>query len=297
MSNFFKSILTRGTGTTSFKDYARGLGFNMMRGVLERTFGSIENNDPGATGRSQKLESDKSMLKAALRMAYAQGWQWTVEVAGFSQFQMFVKDINYTPITIETETKNIGGVMINRPTLSSQQTITMTVRDTEDGAIKRWFTSLAGRVINKDGTINLPVDYLVTLNIYNILSTGERQLADTYEVFATNLGDITRGRDQVSEFMAYPITWTIYSSGVDAGNGGGNVMSQVGTIITNPDKALSQAGGMAINKVTGEVKGTLSQIENDIAKTATETVHHGVNNLINEGKNQVNNALKNLFHL
>ncbi|HAV1601601.1 TPA: phage tail protein [Enterobacter hormaechei subsp. xiangfangensis] len=292
MANFF-SIIATGTGTTNFKDYAKGVGFNLMRGVLERSFGSIEASDPGADSRTAKMASDKSMLKAALRMAYAQGWQWTVEVAGFSQFQMFVKDINYTPISIETETKNIGGIMINRPTLSASSTISMTVRDTEDGAVKRWFTSLAKRVINADGTINLPTDYLVTLNIYNILSDGTRQLTDTFEVFATNLGDITRGRDQISEFFSYPITWTIYSSGLDAGNGGGNVMNTVGTIITNPSQALSRAGGNMVNTITGEIKGTVNQLERE----ANNAVNNTVSNVIHAGQNAVNNGLKKLFNL
>jgi len=290
MANVF-SLFATGTGATNFQDYAKGIGFNLMRGVLERTFGSIEASDPGAEGRTERMASDKSMLKAALRMAYAQGWQWTVEVAGFSQLQMFVKDINYTPVTIETEAKNIGGIMINRPTLSSSSTISMTVRDTEDGAVKKWFTSLAGRVINPDGTINLPTDYLVTLNIYNILSSGERQLADTFEVFATNLGDITRGRDQVSEFFSYPITWTIYSSGLNAGNGGGNLMNSVGSVLAGG--SVKNVGNNIVNKVTGEVTGTLNQA----GKLASDAAGNAVSNVMNAGKNAVNGALKNMFHL
>lgn len=292
MANFF-SLISTGTGTTNFKDYARSIGYNLTRGVLERAIGSIDTGDPGAEGRTAQLASQKSMLKAALRMAYAQGWQWTVEVAGFSQLQMFVKDISYQPITIETEAKNIGGVMINRPTLSSNSTISMTVRDTEDGAVKKWFTSLAKRVINPDGTINLPTDYLVTLNIYNITSQGERLLTDTYEVYATNLGDITRGRDQVQEFFAFPITWTIYSSGINGDNGGGNVMNQVGTIITNPTQAISRAGANAVNTVTGEIKGTLGDIE----RTASNAANNAVSNIVHAGNNVVNNALRNIFHL
>jgi hypothetical protein len=290
MANVF-SLFATGTGATNFKDYAKGIGFNLMRGVLERTVGSIEASDPGAEGRTERMASDKSMLKAALRMAYAQGWQWTVEVAGFAQLQMFVKDYNYTPVTIETEAKNIGGIMINRPTLSNCTTISMTVRDTEDGAIKSWFTSLAQRVINADGTINLPTDYLVTLNIYNILSSGERQLVDTFEVFATNLGDITRGRDQISEFHSYPITWTIYSSGLNAGNGGGNLMSSVGSVLAGG--SVKSVGNNVVNRVTGEVTGTM----NDISRTAKDAAGNAVNNVINEGRNQVNHALKNMFHL
>lgn len=292
MANFF-SIIATGTGTTNFRDYSRNLGYNLVRDVMERSFGSIDYSDPGASDRHNKVASDKSMLKAALRMAYAQGWQWTIEVAGFSQFQMFVKDFNYTPITIETEAKNIGGIMINRPTLASSSTISMTVRDTEDGAVKKWFTSLAGRVINPDGTINLPTDYLITLNIFNILSDGTRQKVDTYEVFATVLGDITRGRDQVTEFFSFPITWTIYSSGSDAGNGGGNVLGQVGTVITNPVQAIAQAGGNAVNTVTGEIKGTLGAIE----RTATSAVNNTVSNVLHAGSNAINNSLRNIFHL
>ena len=145
-----------------------------------------------------------------MRIRYAQGWQWTVEVDGLNGFDMFVKDITYSSGNIETESKVIGSVEFSKPTYVSAGPVTMTVRDTEDGKIMDWFKERRSRVTNPDGTINLPPEYLMKIRVYRVTQDGGKELEEEMRVFPTQLGEITRSRDQVSEFLSYPITFQKY---------------------------------------------------------------------------------------
>lgn len=154
----------------------------------------------------------KNIITAAMRIRYAQGWQWTVEVDGLSGFDMFVKDITYGIGNIETESKIIGSVEFNKPTHVTAGPITMTVRDSEDKQIMKWFKARKAKVTNTDGTMNIPLSYLMKIRIYSVGEDGSKTLEDEIRVFPTQLGEITRSRDQVNEFLSYPITFQQYTS-------------------------------------------------------------------------------------
>ncbi|MCC2917731.1 phage tail protein [Enterobacter hormaechei] len=164
----------------------------------------------------------KNIVAAAMRIRYAQGWQWTVDVDGLNGFDMFVKDITYGHGTIETESKVIGSVEFNKPTHVTAGLVTMTVRDTEDGKIMDWFKERKGKVTNRDGTINLPPSYLMNIRLYRVSQEGGKTLEEEMRVFPTQLGEITRSRDQVTEFLSYPITFQKYTS---AGSGVEGILS------------------------------------------------------------------------
>lgn len=209
--NLFGSILSNGLGFNNLKDLGKGMAGNFLTNVLDRSIGSLSHTAPYGTIDGD-MKRQKQMVKAALRIMYAQGWQWTVEVDGFTDFQMFAKELNYSPITIESDSKQIGGCMFNLPTSNQVGQVTITVRDTGDEKIKKWFTARAGRVINGDGTFNEADKYLMGLRIYSIQDDGSINLSDSYDVYPGTLGDISRGRDQISEFLSYPLSFTIYSS-------------------------------------------------------------------------------------
>lgn len=222
------NLLSNGLGFNNLADFGRGLATHFLSDVMERSIGSLGGNMHAYATPSEDMNRQKQFVQAALRLRFSQGWQWTVEVEGFQDFQLFAKDITYAPITIETEAKQIGGGVINKPTALTVSTVSLTVRDTE-GKLKDWLTARARRVVNKDGTINAPAKYLMRIAIYDIHDDGTAKIADEYMVFPTGLGDISRSRDAVSEFLSYPITFTIYSS--FSGNGGGNMLSSVGQTV------------------------------------------------------------------
>lgn len=148
------------------------------------------------------------LTTAALnKILFAQGWQWAVEVDGFPGIEFFVKDITYGKYTIETEAKRIGGNEYNIPVARAAQPVTMMVRDTNMGIVHDWFESCVASVINDDGTINLPASYLMNIRVYRLVSTGIPELETELTVIPTQCGEITRSKDQVTEFETFPLTF------------------------------------------------------------------------------------------
>ncbi|EIH4659340.1 phage tail protein [Escherichia coli] len=223
------------TLTSALSFNGKSFASNLISDILDRAI-----SGSGVSGNySSDVAYGKNIVATAMRIRYAQGWQWTVEVDGLSGFDMFVKDITYGSGNIETESKIIGSVEFSKPTHVTAGPVTMTVRDTEDGKIMNWFKERRSRVTNRDGTLNLPPDYLMNIRLYRVTQDGGKELEEEMRVFPTQLGEITRSRDQVSEFLSYPITFQKYTS---AGSG-------VSALVNG-------AAGMA----TGALKNTASKI-------------------------------------
>ncbi|EGS5176363.1 phage tail protein, partial [Escherichia coli] len=127
---------------------AKSFTSNLISNILDRAV-----SGSGVSGSyGNDIAYGKNVVATAMRIRYAQGWQWTVDVDGLSGFDMFVKDITYSSGNIETESKIIGSVEFNKPTHVTAGPVTMTVRDTEDGKIMNWFKERRARVTNSDGT-------------------------------------------------------------------------------------------------------------------------------------------------
>lgn len=206
---------------------------NLVSDILERSL--------SYSGSGSKFADDvafgKNYVNLAMRIRFSQGWQWTVEVDGLSGFEMFAKDITYGFGNIEHDTKIIGSVEFNKPTHATAGTITMTVMDTEDGKIQSWFEARKARVTNSDGTVNLPPEYLLGIRIYRVTQEGTKTLEREVKVFPTQLGEITRSRDQVTEFLSYPITFVKHTS---AGSALAGVLNAVtGTATSTATNAIA----------------------------------------------------------
>lgn len=224
------------TLTTALSFNTKSFTSNLISDILDKVI-----SGSGVSGNySSDIAYGKNIVAAAMRIRYAQGWQWTVEVDGLNGFDMFVKDITYSSGNIETESKVIGSVEFSKPTYVSAGPVTMTVRDTEDGKIMDWFKERRSRVTNPDGTINLPPEYLMKIRVYRVTQDGGKELEEEMRVFPTQLGEITRSRDQVSEFLSYPITFQKYTS---AGSG-------VSALVNG-------AVGMATSALKGAVSGVI----------------------------------------
>ncbi|EDQ7094751.1 phage tail protein, partial [Salmonella enterica subsp. arizonae] len=110
------------------------------------------------------------------KMLFAQGWQFSVEVDGLVGADFFAKDITYHDYSVEYEPTKIGGGTIQQPVGREPGQITMMVRDTVDGIVMDWFKDAKNRVVNKDGTGNLPANYLLNIRIYRLLAAGITKL-------------------------------------------------------------------------------------------------------------------------
>ncbi|MDC9590758.1 phage tail protein [Xenorhabdus sp. XENO-10] len=199
-------------GYNNLSSFGKAASNNFISKVLERSTSMLSGNYGSAGRQSTEIRNAKSLVYSALRIRYAQGWQWAIEADGLNGLDMFAKDITYDSITIETESKQIGAVVFNKPTHREAGTITITVRDSEDGAIARWFDERADRVTNGDGTVNIPSQYAMGIRIYRVMQSGGIELDSEFDVFPTSRGETTRSRDQVTEFLSYPLTFIKTSS-------------------------------------------------------------------------------------
>lgn len=146
------------------------------------------------------------------KMLFAQGWQFSVEVDGLAGADFFAKDITYHDFSVEYEPTKIGGGTIQQPVAREPGQITMMVRDTADGIVMDWFKAAKNRVVNSDGTGNLPGNYLLNIRIYRILAAGVTALENEMTVFPVTVGDVTYARDQVTEFKSFPMTFALHST-------------------------------------------------------------------------------------
>ncbi|WP_426575319.1 phage tail protein (plasmid) [Xenorhabdus stockiae] len=199
-------------GYNSLSSFGKAAGNQFISKVLERSTSMISGRTGGTGGLNAELSNAKSVVHSALRIRYAQGWQWAIEADGLNGLDMFAKDITYDSVTIETEAKQIGAVVFNKPTHREAGSLTITVRDSDEGAIARWFDERANRVTNNDGTVNLPPEYSLGIRLYRILQNGGLELDSEFDVFPTSRGETTRSRDQVTEFLSYPLTFIKISS-------------------------------------------------------------------------------------
>lgn len=147
------------------------------------------------------------------KIPFKQSWQWRIDIDGApADFDFYAKEITFGPIEIETEADKLGGKVITWPTGAAPVTISMTMRDHEDRRIYRWFEQAAARIfVGNTGLFNMPVDYLLTMRRYAIDSNGGETLSDQWQVYPTQLGDVTESREDPG-FLEFPITFTQFAS-------------------------------------------------------------------------------------
>jgi hypothetical protein len=164
------------------------------------------------------MSEDTNKLRTiALRMLnthWREPWQFRLEVEGYphDDWDLCVKDVTYGPNEIETEPEQIGAVVLTYPTSAQPVSISMTMRDQEDRRVYKFFESQAQKVINPDGTVNLPSDYLLKIRRFSLLhgETPEEE-TDVWKVFPTQLGDVTESKDGEG-LLEFPITFIQFRS-------------------------------------------------------------------------------------
>ncbi|UTZ44600.1 hypothetical protein [Vibrio campbellii] len=157
----------------------------------------------------------KKAVKDFFNKPWQQGWQWRVEIEAPEapeDFDLYVKDIDYGEGSIDVDTFSIGSGSIAYPTFSSVSEITMTVRDDEQGTMRKFFEARLAKVKNKDGTLNLPIDYIFKIHIFDLDSDGNKRLRATYQVFPTKKGNVTQSRENGNVILSYPIIFQKFMS-------------------------------------------------------------------------------------
>ena len=182
--------------------------------------------------RNQDLNKARyGVFERVRNTAFQQPWQWALEIKQTGKggreinpppqdFAVYVKDISYGAIEIETETKNVGGAVVTLPVRLQPVTLSMTVRDNQAGDVFRFFQAWAGQVINDDGTINVAQSYRRTCTRYQLTEDARGQLQKkesagrVWQMFPTMVGDITESVEDRTGLLEFPVTCVqLYSLG------------------------------------------------------------------------------------
>ncbi|HEN20860.1 MAG TPA: hypothetical protein ENN86_02500 [Desulfobacteraceae bacterium] len=147
--------------------------------------------------------------RAITKTPFHQSWQFRVEIEdyphGADDFDLFVKDITYGPIEIETDALKIGFHTLTFPAGAAPVGISMTMRDHQDQRVYGFCNEWSDKIINDDGTVNLPSRYLKKWTRYAIMEDSSEKMVDVWEVFLTQVGDVSESRDEPG-IMEFPVT-------------------------------------------------------------------------------------------
>lgn len=152
-----------------------------------------------------------------LKIPWREPWQFRIEVDGYpyDDWDLCVKDITYGLVEVETETEQIGARVLTYPASIQPVTVSMTMRDYEDRRVSKFFATRVKMMVNGDGTVNLPIDYLLKIRRFSLLHDGGEGQTDEWEVLPTQLGDVTEAKDGEGT-LEFPITFIQFRSGHDS---------------------------------------------------------------------------------
>jgi len=159
----------------------------------------------------EDLNYRRLMVRSLVQTHFQEGWQFRLDIddpATPEDFEIYVKDISFGPIEIETEPFKAGMQTLTFPTGTGAVGLAMTMRDNQDRRIYDWFAAWCGQMVNDDGTVNLISEYVKKVERVN-LATDEVQ--DTWFMFPIRMGDITEAVD-AEGFAEFPISFIQFRS-------------------------------------------------------------------------------------
>jgi len=81
------------------------------------------------------------------------------------KFNMFAYNLEFSPVTITGEKKQIGAAHVDLVNSADPIELTITTMDNEDGYIKLWFEKHGAACASSDGTVGLPADYAIKIRV------------------------------------------------------------------------------------------------------------------------------------
>ena len=164
----------------------------------------------GFNGLSDNITKLRTIARKLIRNDFKEPWDFKLIIAGAPEgFDLYCKDMSFGPIEIETEAIKAGSVTLTYPEGTSPTTISLTMRDHIDSRVYKWFTKIAGKVANKDGTFNLPNGYLLEAELQSVVKDGS--VTDSWLVFPQKMGDLTQSVD-AQGFLEFPLTFIQFRS-------------------------------------------------------------------------------------
>lgn len=89
-----------------------------------------------------------------------------------STFDLLAMDVSYS-VSLQADHQQVGGGFIDKPTGISPAELSITTLDDQAGTIKRWFDAKQAQVAHGDGTMGLPAEYLVTIEVVHAVASDQ----------------------------------------------------------------------------------------------------------------------------
>lgn len=161
----------------------------------------------GGGAADPNLATMRTFSKKMVQTAFREVWQFRVEVDDApGDWDLYCKEIVQTPIELEANTQRVGAHYLSYLSSAQPVSLSMTMRDNEDGRIYDWFSDWVDTVVYPDGTWGLPVDYLKTLKIYVRDNQGGEYLRQELRVQPMVLGEITETVERTGSLLEFPVT-------------------------------------------------------------------------------------------
>ena len=163
---------------------------------------------------SKNMANLKGIVKKMVHTHFREPWQFRIEVDGYpthQDFDIYVREITYGPTEIETEQEKVGIGVLTYPSGAMPVTVSMIMRDNEERWVSDWFNELVKKVVNDDGTVNLPHDYCVRMRRFSLRHGAGDKQTDEWLVYPTQLGDVTESKDGEG-VLEFPITFVQFRS-------------------------------------------------------------------------------------
>lgn len=224
--NTGKSHMSGGVGAA--RDYVYSSANNLVDDFADNLIDSVGGQQVSGAIYYQQA---KQAARQFMTTPFIQGWQWCIEAdhAPFD-FDIYVKDVDFGAGSIDADVFQIGAGSIAVPTFSSAGEVSLTVRDHGDLRVCKWFDKQMAKVKNKDGTLNLPKDYVFNLKVYTISEFGTKTLLSSMQVFALKKGNFALSREGANTFLSVPLTFQKFSTIGDkrlTGVAGGTAVDQL----------------------------------------------------------------------
>lgn len=87
-------------------------------------------------------------------------------------FDMLAVDVSYG-IHVQGDHAQIGSTFIDQPSSLQPDEMQLVMMDDEAGTIKRWFEGKLKQVAHQDGTVGLPAEYLVDIEIVHAIPSDQ----------------------------------------------------------------------------------------------------------------------------
>ncbi len=103
---------------------------------------------------------------------------WTLEVSDYataagatayenpeSLFNFFAIEVSYSLLNVEGDRIRVGAAEFDTPNASVHTDFRVTTYDDEMGTLQRWFAAKSAQAVRNDGTVGLPIDYLIRFKV------------------------------------------------------------------------------------------------------------------------------------